>query len=202
MASERRIPIPPARQILERVRRGGKRTVVAGVLVLILVFMWLRVFLGHGPAGATAAPRASAAATDAPPKTTSVQRIELPRIPGRNDSIQRDFFTMKDRSLFRRQAAGGGTGTGTEVTVTSSQDVPEVIQRVARTMKLEAVLWNESPRIYINDRLLEIGDRCVVKNGAQSYEFEVLQIYVDSVLVECAGVQLTLKLAQRRDTVP
>jgi hypothetical protein len=202
MASERRTPIPPAGQIFDRVRMGGKRTAVAGVLVLILVFMWLRVFLGHRAAGAAAAPPASAATTVAPTSATSVQRIELPRIPGRHDAIQRDFFVMKDRALFRREAAGGGAGTVIEVTVASSQDVPEVIQRVARTMKLEAVLWNESPRIYINDRLLEVGDRCVVKNGAQSFEFEVLQIYVDSVLVECAGVQLTLKLAQRRETVP
>ena len=202
MARERRIPIPPAGQVLDRMRMGGKKTVVAAALLLIMGFMWLRVFLGHGPGAAGAAPVPTARpAAVAPKPSTKVRRIELPRVPGRYDAIERDFFRVNDRTLFRRKGAGDGAGTDTEVHVTSSPNVTEVIQRVARTMKLEAVLWSESPRIFINDQLLEIGGRCLVKDGAQSYEFDVLQIYVDAVLVRCEGIQLTLELAQCLEVV-
>ena len=74
-------------------------------------------------------------------------------------------------------------------------NVQEVIQRVARTLKLEAVLWSESPQAFLNDQLLSVGSKLTVKDGTASYEFEVLQIYMDSVLVECDDMQLTLKLA-------
>ncbi len=63
-------------------------------------------------------------------------------------------------------------------------------------MKLEAVLWSESPQAFINDQLLRVGGKLTVKDGADVLELEVLQIYVDSVLVECKGIQLTLELAQ------
>jgi hypothetical protein len=74
-----------------------------------------------------------------------------------------------------------------------------VIRRAAQKLKLEAVLWNENPRAFINDRLLGLGDRVTVKEGTTSFEFEVLRIHENSVLVGCAGTQLTLKLAQYLD---
>jgi len=63
-------------------------------------------------------------------------------------------------------------------------------------LKLEAVLWSESPRAFLNDQLLSVGSKLTVKDGTASYEFEVLQIYMDSVLVGCDDMQLTLPLAQ------
>ena len=188
-------------QVFGRLRLGGKKTAMACALVLIMLFMWVRVFLGHRPAAAGATPQAPQAQTAVRRPPAKVQRLELPRIPGRHDALPRDFFTMKDPASFGRHSARRSAGTETEVPVVSTQNAEEVIQRVARTMKLEAVSWSESPRIFINDQLLEVGGRFLVKDGTQSYEFEVLQIYVDSVLVRCNEVQLTLKLAQSLEVV-
>ena len=188
-------------QVFGRLRLGGKKTAMACVLVLIMLFMWVRVFLGHRPAAAEAAPQPPQTDTAVSPPPVKMQRLELPRIPGRHDALPRDFFTMKDPASFGRIPARRNAGTDTEVPVVSTENVEEVIQRVARTMKLEAVSWSESPRIFINDQLLEVGGRFLVKDGTQSYEFEVLQIYVDSVLVRCNEVQLTLKLAQSLEVV-
>ncbi len=187
--------------VLDRVRLGGKKTVMACVLVLIMLFMWVRVFLGHRPQAAAAAPQSSQTEAGVRRPPAPVPRLELPRIPGRHDALPRDFFTMEDPASFGRNPARRGTGTDTEVPVASTQTVEEVIQRVARTMKLEAVSWSECPRIFINDQLLGVGDRFLVKGGTQSYEFEVLQIYVDSVLVRCNGVQMTLQLLQPLEVV-
>jgi hypothetical protein len=196
MAPNGPLKVPRVGPVFPRLRHGGKKTVLAGALVLTMLFMWGRVFLGHRPAAAGAAAQTPSAETAVRRLPGKMQPVELPQIPGRHDTLPRDFFTMKDPASFGRNPARRSTGTDTEVPVVSTQNVTEVIQRVARTMKLEAVSWNESPRIFINDQLLAVGDRFLVKSGTQSFEFEVLQIYADSVLVRCDEVQLTLKLAQ------
>lgn len=201
MAHDRKIGISSIGRILDRLRMGGKKTAAACVLILIMLFMWVRVFIGHRPAAAAAAPQPKQTETISRKMPAKVKRVELPKSPGRHDSIQRDFFTVKDRTYYGRNPTGRKTGTEREVSVASSHYAQEVIQRVSRTLKLEAVLWSESPRAFLNDQLLRVGDKLTVKDGTQVFEFEVLQIYVDSVLVECRGIQLTLKLAQYLEVI-
>jgi len=169
---------------------------LACALVSIMLFMWLRVLIGHRPMAAEAAPPATPAGTLARTGPVKVTFVELPKAPGRHDSIARDFFVAQDASYARRNTAGRNTGTEKEVPVVSSGNAQEVIQRVARTLKLAAVFLRENPQAYLNDQLLSVGDKLTVKDDTASYEFEVLQIYMDSVLVRCNEVQLTLKLAQ------
>lgn len=186
----------PAAWIRDRLRSGGKRTVVAGALVSLMLFMWARVLIGHRPAAAGAASPSRPAAAVPGARPGKIAFVELPRIPGRHEAIARDFFAASEGSFIRRNPAERNTGTEKEVANASSDHVQEVIQRVARKLKLEAVLWSESPRAFLNDQLLGVGSRLTVADGAASFEFEVLQIYMDSVLVGCDDMQLTLKLAQ------
>jgi hypothetical protein len=195
MAHNRKMSVPSVGRLLERLQMGGKRTAMACALSLVMLFMWVRVFVGHRPAAAAAAPP-SASATSTPHKApVKVRLVDLPQVPGRQEAIERDFFTIKDRTYFRRNPAGRKTGTDKEVPLASSY-AQEVMQRVGQTVKLEAVLWSESPQAFINDQLLNVGGKLTVKDGADFLELEVLRIYVDSVLVECKGMQLTLELAQ------
>jgi len=161
-----------------------------------MLFMWVRVLIGHRPAAAAAAPPAPQSQSPAGTGTVKVTPVELPKSPGRHDAIARDFFAATDGSYARRNTAGRNTGTEKEVPVTSSSNAQEVIQRVAQTLKLDAVFLRERPQAFLNDQSLSVGDKLTVKDGAASYEFEVLKIYMDSVLVECEGIQLRLKLAQ------
>jgi hypothetical protein len=185
--------------ILDRLRTGGKKTAVACALVSLMLFMWARVLIGHRPAAVGAASPSRPAATV--PGTAAVKAtfVELPKTPGRHDAIARDFFAASEGSFIRRNTADRNTGTEKEVPIVSSYNVQEVIQRVARKLKLEAVLWSESPRAFLNDQLLSVGGKLTVKDGTASFEFEVLQIYLDSVLVACEDMQLTLKLAPNLD---
>jgi hypothetical protein len=198
MAPDRNLSVPSVGRMLDRLRLGGKKTAVAGALMLVMLFMWTRVFIGHRPAAAAAAPAPAATPLASAPRETPVRvmPVDLPKMPGRHDSIERDFFTIRERTAFRRGPAGRNTGTEDEVSVVSTDRVQEVIQRVAKTMKLDAVLQQESPGVYINDRLLGVGGKFPVKDGAAVLEFEVLRIDGDAVLVGCEGIQLTLKLAQ------
>jgi hypothetical protein len=196
MMSNRNRHISAAARILDRLRMGGKKTVVACALVSIMLFMWARVLIGHRPAAADAASPSRAGATVPDRGAVKVTLVELPKTPGRHDTIARDFFAAPEGSFIRRDTADHNTGTEKEVPIVSLSNVQEVIQRVARKLKLEAVLWSESPRAFLNDQLLAVGSKLTVKDGTASFEFEVLQIYMDSVLVGCDDMQLTLKLAQ------
>lgn len=176
-----------------------KRKVLACALILVMVFMWIRVLTGRKPGSAAGASAPTQAQPATPQAAARLTRVEVPRIPGRNDSVHKDSFRMQDRAYFRQLAAVPNTGTDTEVPVVSSNRDQEVVQQVARTLKLEAVLRSQTPRAFVNDRLLGTGDKFVVEHGAGSFEFEVLRIDDDAVLVECNGMQLTLKLAQYVD---
>jgi len=188
-----------AGRILNRLASDRKKTVLALGLIAIMAIMWVRVLLGQKPDSAAAAPGPvpPEAAQQEPP--AQVRFVELPKLPGRNDSIHRDFFAVQNRAYFQPNDAQNAS-TDTEVHVVSPGHATEVITRVAQRLKLEAVLWSENPgkdpQVFINDRLLRAGDKLTVTEGADSVDFEVLRIDESSVLVGSGGAQLTLKLAQ------
>jgi len=177
----------------------NKRTVLACSLVAVMAIMWIRILIGHKPGSAGASPQKQAARTKQDEPTIKTRMVEVPVIPGRNDSIRKDCFKMQDRALFRQSATVPDTGTGTEVPTVSPNHDKEVIQQVAQTLKLEAVLRNGNLQAFLNDRLLGVGDTFTVERGSRVFEFEVLRIYDDAVLVECNDMQLTLQLAQSAD---
>ncbi len=195
MGHSRKNNILFARKLLDHLAVNGKKTVLALALLVFMGFLWIRVLTGQKPGSAVAARGSGPAAHTQPETANNLQFVELPKLPGRNDSIYGDFFTIQDRALFRPNGAPD-TGTETEVHATSSNRAQEVIQRVAQRLKLTAVSLSENPQAFINDRLLRVGDRLTLREGAKVIEFEVLRIYENSVLVGCEDTQLTLKLAQ------
>ncbi|MEN6578123.1 MAG: hypothetical protein ABFD90_17395 [Phycisphaerales bacterium] len=193
MAHRRRTGIRPSGRIMA-VLADSRKTVLACSLVAVMAIMWIRVLIGHKPASAGAAPK-QAATTQPNEPAARVRMVEVPRTPGRNDSIDRDCFNMQGRTQFQRSVAVQNTGTDTEVPVVSPNHDEEVKQ-VAQTLKLEAVLRNGTPLAFLNDRLVQEGDTFTVERGTSVLEFEVLRIYEDAVLVKCKDIQLTLQLAQ------
>lgn len=176
---------------------GGKKTVLAIGLVAIMAIMWFRVLTGRGPQSATAKPPQDIQQLDGTPVQVSFH--SLPVIPGRNDRIQRNFFTVADWNGFSRETNSETTSMDSEVHVATPDRIREVIARVAQRLKLEAVLWSEDPQIFINDTLLKVGGTLSLKDGADTYVFEVVRIEADTVLVRCRERELALKLAQSND---
>lgn len=194
MAVDRRACIESAGAILDHLAIDGKKTIVAVGLVVIMAFMWIRVLTGNRPSSAAA--DAVPIAAVGPKTPRKPQFVELPELPGRNDSIFRNFFVVQDRTLFQSAPAAS---TGTEVRTSSANNGQEVVHRAAGKLKLEAVLWSDNPQAFVNDQLLRVGDQFTVKEGAVSLVFEVVRIYEDSVLLACNDTQLTLKMAQYLD---
>jgi len=187
--------VQSASQILDHLMIDRKKTTVALGLIAIMAIMWGRVLLGRRPGSAVAREPASRPAVQQE-QPMKVRFVELPKLPGRNDSIERDFFAVQDRACLRQNAGARNPSTDPEVRVVSPDHAQEVIRRIAQRLKVEAVLWSENPQAFINDQLRRVGEKITMKEGTGSFEFEVLRIYEDSVLVGCNGTQLTLKLAQ------
>ena len=177
---------------------GGKKTVLAIGLITIMAIMWFRVLTGRQPQSAAASsPLLNAQEQDQSP--VQVRFHNLPIIPGRNDRIGRNFFTVQNWNGFSRDSNIEDASTDPEVHVVAPDQTQEVIARVAKKLKLEAVLWSENPQIFANDRLLYVGNTIKLKEGTDTYEFEVVRIEADAVLVRCRERELTLNLAQSND---
>jgi hypothetical protein len=188
-----------ANRILGRLGADRKKTVLTVCLMVVMAIMWFRVLTGRKPGPAAAAPPSQDEQQEPQKQSLNIRFVKLPSIPGRNDCINRDFFAGREWEPFRQSLLSQNQGTDTEVHLVSLDQAQEVAVRVAQKLKLEAVLWSESPQAYVNDQLLRIGDKLTAKDETNTCEFEVLRIYEDSVLVGCNGTQLTLKLAQYPD---
>ena len=170
---------------------------LACALVLVMVGMWVRVLIRQEPgAAAGAGPQQRQVPSAQPGRSTRITPVELPKTPGRHDVIGRNFFSLHDSAYFQSLVALPSGGTDSEVRVASPDDAHEVIQRVAQTLRLEAVYWSESeePRAFINNQLLAQGRTLTVESVAGSFVFDVVKISENSVLVSCQDVQVTLKL--------
>ncbi len=194
MVRKRKTGIHPSDRVVGLLA-DGKKTILACSLVAVMAIMWIRVLIGHKPSAAAAAPASQPAMTTQDAPATKVQMVEVPRIPGRHDVIEKDCFDMQGRPQFMKSVTARNTGTDTEVPIVSSP-LDQEVKQVAQTLKLEAVLRNGTPLAFLNDRWVQAGDTFTVERGTKVLGFEVLRINDDSVLVECDGIQLTLQLAQ------
>ena len=203
MTRKRTHDTQPMRRVLDRLAADRKRTALAASLMLLMGFMWFRVLTGQKPGAVGAARQVPGAPQPSADEPLNARFFTLPNIPGRNDCIHKDFFSGEDWTPFRERSSALGTAPPAQVQVTADDRAQEVAARIAQTLKLEAVLWSENPqensRAFINDQLLQVGDRLTAKDGTDIRKFEVLRIHEDSVLIGCNGAQLTLKLAQHLD---
>lgn len=179
--------------------RDRKRTVLAIAMVAVMAVMWIRVLTGRKPQSAAASNPTLPAETQ---EETPVQMCfqDLPIIPGRNDCINWDFFTVQDWKRFRKNSQVVVTSTDTEVHAVVPDQIQEVVAKVAERLNLEAVLLTkEKPRVFVNNDFFFVGDTISLKEGTDTYAFEVVRIEADAVLVRCRERQLKLKVAQSND---
>ncbi|MBC8471303.1 MAG: hypothetical protein H8D56_17715 [Planctomycetes bacterium] len=188
-------------------RRGGnrffshlavekKKAVLALCLISLMAFMWIKVLTKTSPQAADAGLIAELMnmETQSEPELT-ISFIELPRVTGRNDMVARDFFASDGWQNFV-----GGRGSKSvaveEIDIVSKDDDQEVIRKVAENLKLEAIVSSEDPLAFINNKVLRAGDKLFVGDGIESYEFEVVEIKENIVVMKCRESTITLKMTQ------
>jgi len=177
-----------------RLAADRKKIVIAAVLIGVMVFMWVRVIAGKGPKEAAAAVQPQADPEAKSDATVQVHFVDLPIVQGRNDVLRTDFFAADGWQEF------GGAGHGRNGSATGSvivnEGAEEAIRRVAGRLNLQAILLDRTPQVFVNDKLLLAGDKLSVKDGDNVYEFEVIVITQNTVLVKCKDAEITLKLTK------
>jgi hypothetical protein len=170
-----------------------KKTVTALCLIALMVFMWARVLGKKTPATTEAAPRQKGVDPDTSESNSQlkISFIELPKVPGRNDALTRDFFAANGWQDFL-----DGVGSNKDVKVVEGDGSGEIGRRVAEKLRLEVIVMGKNPRAFINDKLLAVGDKLLVTNDGVQYECEVVGIDEETVLIRCGETEITLKLTQ------
>jgi hypothetical protein len=181
-----------ARGIIGYLASEKKKGILAVCLLLLMAFMWIKVFTGKSPKTAEAEQAANPVQSDELQNLDAlVTYLDLPDVEGRNDVITRDAFASngwkdfvnKDKNVVTR-----------EVNVVPGDSAEKNIGKIAENLKLEAFVMGSSPRAYINDKILSVGDKLLVSDGIDNYECEVIMIENNSVIVRCGKAEVTLKL--------
>ena len=173
-----------------------KKAVTASCLVVVMAFMWVRVLTKEAPEAAEGALVAEQLnAEGASNQELKISFVELPKVVGRNDVITRDFFASDGWRHF-----DGGQGRNLavieEVNIISKDGNEEVIRKVAKKLKLEAIVLSTNPRAYINNKVMSVGDRVLIVEGVDTYECEIVAIEENTVIMKCREAEITLRIQQ------
>lgn len=181
--------------IVGRLVAERKKAVLAVCLVVLMVFMWIKVLAGKKTQAVDASIITGQTEKEILPDTeANVSYIDLPEVEGRNDVITRDIFVSNDWKAFVN--SDRNVVLTREVNVVPGDVTENVIRKIADNLKLEAFVMGENPRAYINDRVLSVGDKLPVSDGADKYECEVVLIENNSVVMRCGKAEVILKLKQ------
>jgi len=183
-----------AKGFIAQLAAEKKKAVMASCLIVLMAFMWVRVLTNKSPQVSDAALITNQSNfEDAENQELNVSFIELPQVEGRNDVITRDFFSSngwrgfgsgKERNLAVIEEVNLVSGNGNE----------EVIRKVAEKLKLEAiVVLSGNPRALINNKVVSVGDKVLIRDGIDMYECEVIEIEENRVVIKCREAEVTLK---------
>lgn len=173
-----------ANRVLSQLAAEKKKTIVALCLIAVMGFMWVRVFMRKEPKSAEAAvvQRKVEPNTSGSNSELKISFVELPKVTGRNDVLTKDFFAANNWQDFI-DGKGESPDGNKEVIVVSGVDDEEIVKRVAKKLKLEAIGLGKNPKAFINDKLLSVGDTLLIADGVDTYECEVVRIEEKMVLI-------------------
>ena len=173
-----------------------KKAVTASCLIAVMAFMWVRVLTKEAPEAAEGALVTEQLNVEgASNQELKISFVELPQVAGRNDVITRDFFASNGWRHF-----DGGKGRNLavieEVNIISKDGNEEVIKKVAKKLKLEAIVLSTNPRAYINNKVMSVGDKVLIVEGVDTYECEIVAIEENTVVMKCREAEITLRITR------
>jgi hypothetical protein len=168
------------------------------LLIGVMVFMWVRLLLNKSPQAASAAEFEQASYERRANQQSKISFISLPETEVRNDVLTRDFFTV--RSWYDFAAGASEKRNFSAVGIVSAENADAVAAKIVPRLKLDVIEMGAKPQVFINDKLLTIGDTLVVDDSVQMYECRIVGIEKNRVLIRCGEAQIQLKLTQMIET--
>lgn len=179
------------------------KLILAVVLIGVMGFLWIRVFLRQGkPAPASAKPTASKASQPAvAPKSEPAIRLTytpLTIVPGRQDRLARDLFTVPDSAVFPWQQKPASATEQTSVTAPIEDPWDKEIRPAVERIVVDAIGTDArgTAQVFIQDRFMLVGDVLPLKLGQKQYELKVKEIHSNSVMLEWQDHSVTLKMSE------
>jgi len=159
---------------------------IAIALVTVMGFMWVKVFAGKTTVTNAAAGTTAVVQKDIARRT--ITYVALPVAAGRNDMLRRNVF---DGSSFGSNEGQGGIAGG------GGMGEHKVnIEKIAKTIKLGAVITGENPAAFIDGQVVTVGAMLPLKCDGQLYEFVVTKITENTALLSWKDFSITVRMAQ------
>ena len=173
-------------RFLEKFGIEKKKAVVASALIVVMIFMWGRLFAGKGPKKTIAAAVAAKTIPNQKQGNTETEMplVELPKIKGRNDVLARDFFAV---------GTDGLNDDNVDIITINSNE--EIAKKITNKMELEVIEAGRYPRAFINNKLLAVGDKLIITDKLEKYECKITAIKNNRVFIKCGEIEIVLKLA-------
>lgn len=174
-----------------------RKLMVAVVLFLVMAGLWTKVFMEKGK------PKTASASVDmsqlntvvVEPAELKVVYTELPVVSQRHNVLGSDFFSVDNLSKFKKLNDSSEAGEADLTEVRDGQG-SEGLEAAAKEMELLAIVNDRKPQVFIEDKLLEEGQSFKFESYGKIYEFKVLSIMENGVVLECNGITITKKIPE------
>ncbi|MBN2457030.1 MAG: hypothetical protein JXB29_10945 [Sedimentisphaerales bacterium] len=183
-----------AKRAFGQIAAEKKKAVLAVGLIAFMAILWIRVITKKDTAAAKAiTPTQLEASMLSSKQESKLHFVELPKIKGRNDILNRDFFAADGWNAFR---GNDGAGNIKQVDVISEESSEDWAKRIAAKLRLQAIVTGKIHQAFVNNKLVSVGDKFFVTDRAEKYECEVTEISENKVSIECSKAKFDLKLRQ------
>lgn len=172
------------------------KTILVGGLLLVLAFMWIRVFFGGSDVTEEANAEVNVVNTAKPQKKVmQFKRRPLPFEFGRHDRLTIDMFSSRE---IRNKNAGNGS-SGNEESVKEIKSQKDAADRMAKKLKIEAIILGVdklSHKAFINGKLQVAGDKLEVKLNDNKYELVVADIFHNKVVLKWDQYTISVRMSK------
>lgn len=171
------------------------KTIVAGGLVLMLAFMWIRVFIG-GSDAPDEADGAVFAANDGKSQNTvlKLKRLPLPFEFGRHDRLTTDMFASRDMGIGKDGSFRGNIDRNKKI-----KSQKDAAAKLAKKLELDAIILGtdeSSHKAFINGKLHIAGDKLEVKLNDKKYELIVVGVFHNKVVLKWNEYTISVRMAK------
>jgi len=195
--------------LIGRMPASKNRVFLAVGLISLMTFMWIRVFVraGSDSNNVSAAPvkmTESQAIGQSGQRQVKLSYIQLPVIPGRNDMLKRDIFSVKNCRTFDAYNKNG-TKHGKTDTLARIQDTggdPDITE-IEKKLRLEAVIAGDNGQpgeAFIENQFVSVGSTLAVDYDGRIYEFTVLKIDENEVVLKWKEFTIAVKMSPSDET--
>ena len=178
------------RAAIARKAAQQKKLVIVLILFAAMAVLWVKFFISKGgPKTAKAALDVNLVSANVKPAVQEAVYVEVPVVAGRQDVLANDLFSARDFRGFIKQ--GESAADIAADTMDANERLSGDLAAAAEQLELVAIVNGKKPQAFIGDELLEKGQIYRFVFHDKVYNFKVVNILADRVMLECNGIIIT-----------